>query len=68
VGLFGPTDPARNGPFAAEDVALRAATRPGRGDRFRAPSADMGEIKVDDVARAALRRLGLADGPRAVAL
>lgn len=68
VGLFGPTDPARNGPFAAEDVALRAATRTGRGDRFRAPSADMGEITVDDVARAALRRLGLADGPRAVAL
>jgi heptosyltransferase-1 len=68
VGLFGPTDPARNGPFAAEDVALRAPTRAGRGDRFRAPSADMGEITVDEVARAALRRLGLADGPRAVAL
>jgi ADP-heptose:LPS heptosyltransferase len=22
VGIFGPTDPARNGPFAADDIAL----------------------------------------------
>ena len=68
VGLFGPTDPARNGPFAAEDLALRAPTPAGNGDRFRVPSADMAQIAVDDVVRAALRRLGLEGGPRAVAL
>jgi len=68
VGLFGPTDPARNGPFAAGDVALRAPSPPGAGDRFRVPSGRMAEIAVDEVLAAALRRLGLEGGPRAVAL
>jgi heptosyltransferase-1 len=68
VALFGPTDPARNGPFAAEDRVLRAPSRNGPADRFRVPSADMAEIAVDDVAAAALHRLGLQGGPRAVAL
>jgi lipopolysaccharide heptosyltransferase I len=68
VALFGPTDPARNGPFSAEDRVLRAPSRTGRGDRFRLPSAGMAEIAVDEVAAAAFHRLGLQGGPRAVAL
>ena len=68
VALFGPTDPARNGPFAAADVVLRAPSVAGSGDRFRVPSGGMKEIPVDDVLFAALRRLGLEGGPRAVAL
>jgi ADP-heptose:LPS heptosyltransferase len=68
VGLFGPTDPARNGPFAAADPVLRAPAIGVRRDRFRVPSAGMAEIAVGDVLAAALRRLGLVGGPRAVAL
>ena len=68
VALFGPTDPARNGPFAAADVVLRAPSVAGVGDRFRVPSGGMAEIPVDDVLFATLRRLGLEGGPRAVAL
>jgi lipopolysaccharide heptosyltransferase I len=68
VALFGPTDPARNGPFSADDRVLRAPSRAGPADRFRVPSAAMAEIAVDDVAAAAFQRLGLQDGPKAVAL
>jgi heptosyltransferase-1 len=68
VALFGPTDPARNGPFSPDDRVLRAPSRSGRTDRFRVPSAGMAEIAVDDVAAAAFQRLGLQGGPRAVAL
>lgn len=68
VALFGPTDPARNGPFSPDDRVLRAPSRNGRSDRFRVPSAAMAEIAVDDVAAAAFHRLGRQGGPRAVAL
>jgi heptosyltransferase-1 len=68
VALFGPTDPARNGPFAPADIVLRTSSPAGAGDRFRVPSADMREIAVDQVLDAASRRLALERGPRAVAL
>ena len=68
VALFGPTDPARNGPFAKDDVVLRTPAGAGAGDRFRVPSADMRSITVEQVLDAALRRLGRERGPRAVAL
>ena len=68
VALFGPTDPARNGPFADGDVVLRAPLVAGARDRFRVPSGGMAEIPVADVLSAAVRRLGLEGGPRAVAL
>jgi heptosyltransferase-1 len=68
VALFGPTDPARNGPFAPDDVVLRTPAAAGGSDRFRVPSADMRSITVDQVLDAALRRLGRERGPRAVAL
>ena len=68
VGLFGPTDPARNGPFAAGDRVLRAPKTAGQGDRFRLPSASLSEIGVADVLAAVLDRLRRTGGPRAVAL
>ena len=68
VALFGPTDPARNGPFSSADAVLRAPAGTGAGDRFRTPSAGMERIAVDDVLQAAVRRLGRDAGPRAVAL
>jgi ADP-heptose:LPS heptosyltransferase len=59
VALFGPTDPARNGPFASADVIVRppsleAAPRSGR---YRVEGAVMDEIGVEQVLAAIDRRL-----------
>jgi ADP-heptose:LPS heptosyltransferase len=59
VSLFGPTDPARNGPFAPQDVVVRppALEEAGRGGRYRVPGAVMDEISVEQVLAAVDRRL-----------
>lgn len=53
IGLYGPTDPARNGPFSAEDVRVRNAavsvTTYQRGKDF---AASMLSITVDQVVEA----------------
>ena len=49
VGLFGPTDPARNGPFAAEDVVLRAPAA-------RAPGATASACRRPRMAEIAVGR------------
>jgi len=61
VGLYGPTDPARNGPYTITDVVVRNA----RADetsykRTHAPSPSMLSITVDQVVAAIERRLGIA--------
>jgi heptosyltransferase I len=60
VGLFGPTDPARNGPYSADDVVVRnlraSETTYDRGASY---SAAMLSITVDQVLAAVERRLGL---------
>jgi heptosyltransferase-1 len=60
VGLFGPTDPARNGPYSAADVVVRnlrvSETNYGRGASY---SAAMLSITVNQVFEAVERRLGL---------
>lgn len=60
VGLFGPTDPARNGPYSPGDVVVRNArfseTTYGRGASY---SPAMLSITVDQVVDAVERRLGL---------
>ncbi len=60
VGLYGPTDPARNGPFSPDDIVVRNArpeeTTYKRGGDY-APS--MLSITVDQVVEAVQRRLGL---------
>jgi ADP-heptose:LPS heptosyltransferase len=59
VALFGPTDPARNGPFSPADLVVRppsieAAARRGR---YRVEGAVMDEISVEQVLAAIDRRL-----------
>jgi ADP-heptose:LPS heptosyltransferase len=60
VGLYGPTDPARNGPFSDHDVIVRnlryAETTYRRGASY---SAAMLSITVDEVVEAVEKRLGM---------
>jgi lipopolysaccharide heptosyltransferase I len=60
VGLFGPTDPARNGPFSSSDISVRnprcSITTYRRGASY---SAAMLSITVDQVVEAVERRMGL---------
>jgi hypothetical protein len=59
VALFGPTDPARNGPFSPRDVVVRPPSleAAGRRGRYRIEGAVMGEIGVEQVLSAVDRRL-----------
>jgi heptosyltransferase I len=60
VGLFGPTDPSRNGPFSPSDVSVRnprcSITTYRRGASY---SAAMLSITVDQVVEAVERRMRL---------
>lgn len=59
IALFGPTDPARNGPYRTDDIVLRApnvATTHKRSDQAH-PS--MVQIQVNEVFEAIRRRLGV---------
>jgi ADP-heptose:LPS heptosyltransferase len=62
VGLFGPTDPARNGPFAPDDAVVRRV--PACAPCYRRGclhhAGVMGEIPVPEVLAAAERRLAAA--------
>jgi heptosyltransferase-1 len=60
IGLYGPTDPARNGPYSADNVVVRnlriSETTYGRGASY---SPAMLSITVDQVLEAVERRLGM---------
>ena len=62
IGLYGPTDPARNGPFSREDVVVRnprnTQTTYRRGDDF---SPSMLSITVDQAFAAVVERLRRSD-------
>jgi heptosyltransferase I len=62
VGLFGPTDPARNGPFSPADISVRnprhSITTYARGASY---SPAMLSITVDQVADAIERRITCVD-------
>jgi heptosyltransferase-1 len=62
VALFGPTDPARNGPFAREDVVIRRmpACAPCYSRTCVRHAGVMDGIGVAEVLAAAERRLGMA--------
>jgi heptosyltransferase-1 len=62
VALFGPTDPARNGPFAAEDLVLRRtpACAPCYSRTCVRHAGVMDGIEVAEVAEAVTRRLALS--------
>jgi lipopolysaccharide heptosyltransferase I len=59
VGLYGPTDPARNGPWAADDVTLSrfAECVCHHKRRCRRPNACLADITVEEVMAAIDRRL-----------
>lgn len=62
VGLYGPTSPARNGPYCAADIVIRNADAAETTyKRKNAYSPAMLSITVDQVAAAVERRLGLAN-------
>ncbi len=63
VGIFGPTDPARNGPFSARSIVLRNPASETSHVRRSQPDEGMLEITVDSVVQAARSLLaGDAEG------
>jgi lipopolysaccharide heptosyltransferase I len=64
VGLYGPTDPARNGPWSAADVTLsrNATCACHHQRRCTAPVWCLGTLSVDDVAAAVDRRVAGGTG------
>jgi heptosyltransferase I len=57
VGLFGPTNPARNGPFGVASVVLRSASSLTSHARHSEPEPGLLEITVEDVVTAARQLL-----------
>jgi lipopolysaccharide heptosyltransferase I len=70
VGLFGPTDPARNGPFGADDLTVRRQPlcAPCHRRRCRVHAGVMSAIPPAEVLDAIDRRLARAASARAPAL
>jgi len=62
VALFGPTDPARNGPFAPDDVVVRKAPEcaPCYSRSCARHARVMEHISLEEVRAAVERRLALA--------
>ena len=58
VAIFGPTDPARNGPYGTRSIVLRNPASPTTHARNAQPDEAMLEISVDVVVNAARRLLG----------
>jgi len=67
IGLYGPTSPARNGPWKPEDLVVSRFEVCGchYGRRCRQASACLDWIAVEDVCRAAAERLARAGVPPA---
>ena len=62
VAIFGPTDPARNGPFATRSIVLRSSISPTSHSRRAQPDPGLLEITVDEVFTAARTWLRSARG------
>jgi heptosyltransferase-1 len=60
VALFGPTDPARNGPYRTEDIVLRAPGAVRTHSRIDQTHPSMLQIQVPEVFEAVRRRLGVS--------
>lgn len=60
VALFGPTDPARNGPYSNNDIVLRAKDVVSTYARNEQPHPSMLDIQVDAVFDAVSRRIEAA--------
>jgi heptosyltransferase-1 len=57
VAIFGPTNPARNGPFGTRSIVLRNPVSPTTHSRRAQPDPGMLEISVDEVVAAARKLL-----------
>jgi heptosyltransferase I len=53
VAIFGPTDPARNGPYGTRSIVLRNPASPTTHARRSQPDQGLLEISVDAVGEAA---------------
>jgi heptosyltransferase-1 len=58
IGLFGPTDPARTGPFGANTIALRHPESKTTFSHHRKPDAGLLQIEAEEVIGAARHLLG----------
>jgi heptosyltransferase-1 len=61
VAIFGPTNPARNGPFGTASIVLRSASSMTNHARNREPEKGLLEISPGEVIAAARKLLGLHD-------
>ena len=70
VGIYGPTEPARNGPFSPQDVVVRRTPLCSPCHRHRCPTHDgvMEAITPEEVLRAIDARLGGVSQPEARAI
>jgi heptosyltransferase-1 len=57
VAIFGPTNPARNGPFGTRSIVLRSPISPTTHSRRAQPDPGLLEISVDEVVAAARKLL-----------
>ena len=62
VAIFGPTDPARNGPYGTRSIVLRSPASPTSHARHAQPDEGMLEIGVDAVMNAARELLAGKSG------
>ncbi|HWX90998.1 MAG TPA: glycosyltransferase family 9 protein [Terriglobales bacterium] len=62
VAIFGPTDPARNGPFATRKIVLRHPKSPNTLTHRAQPDPGILEITADEVVAAARQLLGAGRG------
>ena len=60
VAIYGPTDPARNGPYQSDAIVLRARGAVRTHSRVDQPHPSILQISVDEVFEAIRRRLGVA--------
>jgi heptosyltransferase I len=58
VALFGPTDPARNGPYPPQETVLRSASAVTSHRRSQNTDPSLLELSVEDVFAAVKKRLG----------
>jgi lipopolysaccharide heptosyltransferase I len=70
VGIYGPTDPARNGPFSPKDAVVRRTPlcSPCHRRRCETHEGVMTAIAPHEVLLAIDRRLGLASGTKSIAV
>ena len=58
VAIFGPTNPARNGPFGTRSIVLRSASSRTDHSRYAEPEQGLLEISAEEVIAAARKLLG----------